>query len=144
MLLCCDSATEQHHRALRHCTVCRRRCSGLGVVVAERVGLWPCPSLVRPTSSTSPSLRALSTPSLPRCLWTWSLWTQSLGLVSHESELRDPRRTAPTRRMLCRQLQKINRSSGHPWKYAFVMSPDLTVRRSHETHERIMFNPSMS
>ena len=31
-------------------------------------------------------------------------------------------------------LIKINRSSGHPWKYAFVMSPDLTVRRSHETH----------
>ena len=24
-------------------------------------------------------------------------------------------------------------SNGHPWKYAFVMSPDLTVRRSHET-----------
>ena len=41
-------------------------------------------------------------------------------------------------------LIKINRSSGHPWKYAFVMSHDLTVRRSHETHERRMFNPSMS
>ena len=34
-------------------------------------------------------------------------------------------------------LIKINRSNGHPWKYAFVMSPDLTVRRSHETHEKI-------
>ena len=41
-------------------------------------------------------------------------------------------------------LIKMNRSNGHPWKYAFVMSPDLTVRRSHETHERRMFNPSMS
>ena len=27
---------------------------------------------------------------------------------------------------------------------AFVMSPDLTVRRSHETHEKRMFKPSMS
>ena len=41
-------------------------------------------------------------------------------------------------------LIKINRSSGHPLKHAFVMSPNLTVRRSHETHERRMFNPSMS
>ena len=41
-------------------------------------------------------------------------------------------------------LIKINRSRWHPWKHAFVMSPDLTVRRSHETHERIMLNPSMS
>ena len=41
-------------------------------------------------------------------------------------------------------LIEINRSSGHPWKYAFVMSPDLTVRRSHEAHERRMFKPSMS
>ena len=41
-------------------------------------------------------------------------------------------------------LIEINRSNGHPWKYAFVMSPDLTVRRSHETHDRRMLNPSMS
>ena len=41
-------------------------------------------------------------------------------------------------------LIKINRSNEHPWKYAFVMSPDLIVRRSHETHDRLMFNPSMS
>ena len=40
VVLCCDSETKQHHRALRHCTVCRRRCSGFSVG-CEKVGFFP-------------------------------------------------------------------------------------------------------
>ena len=41
VLFCCDSATEQHHRALRHCTVCRRTPSGFSVVAPIRKALRP-------------------------------------------------------------------------------------------------------
>ena len=33
-------------------------------------------------------------------------------------------------------LIKVIRSNGRPWKWAFVMSPDLTVSRSHEAQDR--------
>ena len=65
--------TEQHHRALRHCTVCLRTCSGFSVVAPVRKALRPLfvPLRAFPHRARLRYARALHLPGRG-CLWTWS------------------------------------------------------------------------